>query len=513
MINIGYEQRTKARHLTIKDSNMIKRMFICVCALLIMPYVSSAFAQVSQEVHVSGSPNPVGSGARALGMGGAFIGVADDATAASWNPGGLIQLETPEMSIVLSGDFLNEKRSFRLSPGASGDYNSSLYDINYLSLVLPFTRLKKNMIVSLNFQTLYSFNKSHNYNYSYRKLTTTLIESPLFSMETTKDTFGPRHTHQDTDGYLKALSPAFSIQVTPYLSFGITLNWFSPSLGSKWTTIHNDNLTGTLNQTMAVTPSPPVAPTVTSSVYSISQSTYYNDEFEFSSSLNPLGIFNEETSYNIGFLWHINSRFTMGGVYKAAYTARVRYHERLGYTQEMINLDDPLDVVNTYMPLSETISEIQEMDMPASYGLGLACRFSDEFSMAIDIYRTNWQDFLLRQANGNEISLITGQERSKSNTKPTHQVRIGTEYLFILNNGYVVPLRGGLFYDPEPTENRPDDFYGLTIGTGLTVGNIVFDTAYQFRWGNDVRKISLGQEETGQVTRQHSLYFSLIYHF
>lgn len=29
------------------------------------------------------SPNPVGSGARAMGMGGAFIAVADDATAAS----------------------------------------------------------------------------------------------------------------------------------------------------------------------------------------------------------------------------------------------------------------------------------------------------------------------------------------------------------------------------------------------------------------------------------------------
>ena len=59
-----------------------------------------AFGQTIQRIEIPSSPNPVGSGARALGMGSAFIAVADDATAASWNPGGLIQLEKPEISSV-----------------------------------------------------------------------------------------------------------------------------------------------------------------------------------------------------------------------------------------------------------------------------------------------------------------------------------------------------------------------------------------------------------------------------
>src|SRR5438477_7018998 len=41
-----------------------------------------------------------GSGARALGMGGAFLARADDATAASWNPAGLSYLRLPELSAV-----------------------------------------------------------------------------------------------------------------------------------------------------------------------------------------------------------------------------------------------------------------------------------------------------------------------------------------------------------------------------------------------------------------------------
>lgn len=44
--------------------------------------------------------NITGAGARAAGMGGAFIGVADDATAVVWNPGGLTQLYRPEASLV-----------------------------------------------------------------------------------------------------------------------------------------------------------------------------------------------------------------------------------------------------------------------------------------------------------------------------------------------------------------------------------------------------------------------------
>src|SRR5260221_628699 len=41
-----------------------------------------------------------GSGARAFGMGGAFLARADDATAASWNPAGLSYLRVPQVSLA-----------------------------------------------------------------------------------------------------------------------------------------------------------------------------------------------------------------------------------------------------------------------------------------------------------------------------------------------------------------------------------------------------------------------------
>ena len=55
----------------------------------------AALAQGTTTLEFSFS-NP---GARAMGFGGAFIGLADDATAAYTNPAGLVQLVEPELSL------------------------------------------------------------------------------------------------------------------------------------------------------------------------------------------------------------------------------------------------------------------------------------------------------------------------------------------------------------------------------------------------------------------------------
>ena len=77
----------------------------------------------------------------------------------------------------------------------------------------------------------------------------------------------------------------------------------------------------------------------------------------------------------------------------------------------------------------------------------------------------------------------------------------------------MVPVRGGVFYDPAPAEGSPDDYYGFSLGSGIAYKKIVFDMAYQFRFGNDVGAHlyeSLGFSEDVQ---EHTLYASVIYHF
>src|SRR5688500_7856209 len=81
------------------------RLLLAAVMLLRLPVVLVAQElpfgiSLPPSLNFATSPSPVGSGARAVGQGTAFIGVADDATAALHNPGGLVQLQRPEASIV-----------------------------------------------------------------------------------------------------------------------------------------------------------------------------------------------------------------------------------------------------------------------------------------------------------------------------------------------------------------------------------------------------------------------------
>ena len=181
--------------------------------------------QLFQTVQINSSPNPIGSGARAQGMGGAFIAVADDATAASWNPGGLMQLERPEFSYVFS--FAHRRKDFDSSshPEASGMNEVYRDDLNYFSVALPFRAFDKNMVVSLNYQRLYDFYDELDFDFDYKGF---MSDSSFFNVET--------HTRFRQTGSVKAFAPAFAIQITPRLSFGITLNFWTDDLGydNEW---------------------------------------------------------------------------------------------------------------------------------------------------------------------------------------------------------------------------------------------------------------------------------------
>src|SRR6266487_4234493 len=71
---------------------------LALCALIALP----AVAQNTDIESLSGLQFNFGNpGARSLGMGGAFLGLADDASAAEANPAGLTILRKPEISVEI----------------------------------------------------------------------------------------------------------------------------------------------------------------------------------------------------------------------------------------------------------------------------------------------------------------------------------------------------------------------------------------------------------------------------
>ena len=436
-------------------------------ALLLALSADISLAQLSQKptitrTEIPSSFNPVGSGARALGMGGAFIAVADDATAASWNPGGLIQLETPEISIVGASVIRNETNSFGGNYDTEDEQTSTNTNINYLSAAYPFTALNRNMIVSANHQYLYDFNRSLDYPIDYG--------TTNFSYTGKGEV---RH-----EGGLSAIGIAYAVEVTPRFSLGVTLNFWQDG-------IYNNELTSKFSESGTGV--------VNGNDFSLNFSS--SDEFSY-----------RGYNFNLGILWDLTNQLTLGMVFKSPFTMQVdRSHEEdLTFTVP----DNPT------LNFSDNIQDDydEEIDLPMSCGIGMAYHFTDTLTISLDLYRTEWNDLVLTDEEGRETSPITGGVPEEDNIEATQQLRGGIEYLFI-SDPYVIPIRGGFFYDPAPAEGGVDEFYGVSCGTGLARESVVFDIAYQYRFGNDVAKFMLEEWDFSQDVSEHTVYVSLIYHF
>jgi long-subunit fatty acid transport protein len=442
------------------------RVFILLLSFLWVLWSHSpdaAFGQPIERIEIPSSPNPVGSGARALGMGSAFIAVADDATAASWNPGGLIQLEKPEISSV--GAFFHriEDNDFGTNPEASGKETVTETNLNFLSAAYPFTLFNRNMIVSLNYQRLFDFTREWDF---------PLTQStPGLSLNQDVD--------YDQSGNLSALALAYCIQVTPEFSFGFTFNiwqdWFSMN---EWKQTTRQNGSG----------------------------TFMGNQFNFESkSQDRFSFRNFNLNANVGILWNITPKFTLGTVIRTPFTADLK-HKSTFKSSIQFPTNPGAD-----SSTSTSSKENEELNIPMSYGIGLAYRFSDRLTVSADFTRSEWDDFIFKDSEGNKTSAISGRPKNDSDVDPTYTVRFGAEYLFV-EPTYVIPLRGGVFYDPAPAEGSPDDFYGFSLGSGFAKGRFIFDIAYQYRFGRDVGDSILQNLDFSQDVDEHSLFASLIVH-
>jgi len=209
---------------------------------------------------------------------------------------------------------------------------------------------------------------------------------------------------------------------------------------------------------------------------------------------------------NFGMLLHLNRNLNVGAVLKTPFEADIKHTYTLDGTITFPDLDGFDTVVSDYY------SESGKLTMPLSYGIGIAYRFSDAFTLSFDMFRTEWDMYIYTDADGDKFSPITGKPKSESDVDPTNQLRMGAEYLIITDN-LVVPIRGGIFMDPAPSQGRPDDYYGVSFGSGITKGRFALDAAYQYRFGRDVGASGKEEWDFSQDVDEHTIYISMIIYF
>lgn len=427
--------------------------------------VLGACAAWTQELEMAVSPSPVGSGARAAGMADAFLAVADDATAASWNPAGLVQLERPELSIV--GAYNGVIESFEADVFAGFDRSQWAHnvDLNYLSFVwpLPFLVLQRNVCVALTYQRKYDFSRGFH---------------AQFQPHAQGGQLSSTSWRFDQQGGLGTIAPALAFEITQRLSVGAAVNlWRSSFIEEngweqhvRWRSIGFANGAATLT--------------------SISRRERYED------------VAGENVT--AGLLWNVTDRWSIGARYDSALHARADYAMRQqGTVVRAPSLFNPIPAANQWLMRG---NERRDLYFPQSIALGCAYRHSDRLTLSLDVTRTDWNDFYYKDRRGRKVSLVDASPlnlafadvgngfslRGRPHYDPTYTVRAGAEYVFIPKQpetelDHLWTVRGGLFYDPEPSQGAPDHFYGFALGAGVQLFQRVnIDLAYQFRYGPGV---------------------------
>ncbi len=516
---------------------------------------------------ISAAPLPTGSGARALGQSGAFTAVADDATAASWNPAGLVQLESPEFSVVYRfGDRSDDFQSRTSSLEAGSDHYASS-ELNYLSAVFPYAISGHNAVFSLNYQETYDFTQKFSARFASatQQDVSSIIDQTFYRTSTTNSsdaahsvtiTANIRTDAQSQinqilnsallseidfrqQGTIDAVSPAFALEVNPKFSLGAALNVYTDGavrgnpLRSSLTAQYEGtsdsvaDITTTRNSISEVSwvgewysgppgnPVPvPMSGSDTSEFSSVdmgSQTDLYTVRgvyYENNSTEDFLGV-----NATLGALWTANEKLTLGATLDLPWTGRGQQIKRINHRVSTLN-SNLIEVANS------TYENIQLRDVeytfPLYWSVGALWRWNDRFYTSLDTSCTQWSEFSYKAEGEARINPLNGESDSLSPLDNCWAVRVGSEYLWMLS-WTEIPLRAGMYWEQRPAVGAPDEYWGFSLGSGISLGKggkkVVLDLAYIFEQGNNVRGSLLSEQAVYSDSTKHQLFLSAIWHF
>ena len=411
----------------------------------------------------------VGSGARAFGMGGAFLARADDATAASWNPAGLSYLRRTEFSLVgAHNDFsqriprANEAITPTRLVTTLDQLQGSVAD--FAGFAYPLRLKGRTGAVQVSYQRSFSF--------AGKRSSQATVGQPGF-LPNGKLLLDEGFAVVGRGGF-DSLSVSSGFEVHQGVRLGLSVN--------RW-------------------------------INGFSQTVTRPDR-EIYSSWKISG-----TNVNFGALFTPVPKLNLGAVWKTPFGADVRLFKLRTDT-----FQDPEDPLTGVKPPARKESIWESGDVrirfPRVYGVGASFRATNTLTVSADFTRTAWSkatitDFFSLATVGASVqvdhygTLPFPAVEAANGQAETTQVRVGAEWVLRLGQSgeTLVPLRAGFFRDGQPVTirvanpsgdpaaeavTRRPTFTGLTAGVGITVGGVLFDLAYIRETGEVPTSVTYG---------------------
>jgi len=413
--------------------------------------LASAPARAITNVEANAGPqfNFVNPGARSLGMGGAFLGLADDSTAAYTNPAGLGQLSRKEWSIEgRYTDFTTRSvESGRLDGTPTGigldtqsglniqETDQSVTNLSFVSFAIPL----EHGTVAFYRHELANFG-------AHFKTQGAFVSDISTTSPPVVNRIQP--STNDIDLKITNYAAAGSWRVNSKLMLGLSLNFYQfdfDTLTQRYT--FDTNLDG------VITPLERLSALDYDEAHKSRFATQNGDDNDF--------------AFNVGLLWQPNDNWSVGAVYRQG---------------PEFDYDIAVPPVG---PLPGTAGH-STFVVPDVWGLGVAYRPNDNWRIGFDAMRVQYSDHTkLVQAQGTHeaVDYLTLDD--------TTELRLGAEYTNA-EATHPYSLRFGAWHEPAHQMYFDGDFVPFT-GTPLTpTENDTNSRAALFRKGKDAMHVTAG---------------------
>lgn len=420
---------------------MARLGMVLACLLPAAPARPQSAILDTDRIDITGRQNlTLGSGARAYGMGGAFLARADDATAASWNPAGLSYLRLPELT------FVGAANSFDISRGPNND-NFRGQTMDFAAFTWPVTLGSTRGAVQLSYQRAVSFDGRRN----------------IVTYEAGNDALTIDNGR--SNGGFDVLALGVGLRLTRSLRAGFTVN--------RWVNGYEQ----VLNR----------------NVYRFDAEENRRPRRQFNLDFRPHG-----TNLNVGLMWTPVEPLNIGAVYKTGFRAQLGLRKSrldpwmIGPVIEAVTVneysapDAQLEFpASTGVGVSWRPHDKLTVSADATLTRWSRARIYDYF----DVIATRpgspqppperWEPL----EYPSRLVAPTGDGPSAQQDK--QELRAGVEYVLIKGQ-LKVPLRAGYFNDRQITRDLAGAvprFNGFTAGVGVVLGSVLLDVAYVYEFG------------------------------
>jgi long-chain fatty acid transport protein len=398
-----------------------------------------------------------GLGAKAVSMGGAFIGLADDWTSIYWNPAGLTQLKGKGAGVSLEYSILVGKdKSSVANDDDFGTFFARAYGPNSLFSGYPGepTRFTKEKIETDALLPSFGY---------YQKFEGFTVGGGIYI---------PNGNAIDWDDRMKDTSTGADIKASYHSLLFISVG--NISLAKE---IIDDLSIGTGLNLIYGRSEIKAEKTYRSSAMP-------NLNYDFTNKMDGDGIGLEGI---VGFLFKASDKISIGGVARSGSLLELK-----GKGEGKLH--------GVSLPETLTGSEksdyTQRFSYPATCGLGVAYRLTPRMTITCDWIRTYWSsmeediDFDLDTGGPGSPTTKFTQDRDRSlNWNNTDRLRIGLEY----RPNETWSLRAGFFSDPSPVPAEEVDITRLidtdakfiTLGAGYKKGEWLVDFCYVHSSGKE----------------------------